>query len=151
MLNILSRSFNHNPFTALDEVMNLMSRENSNGNCCTVHAPAALAIDIRERKSDFIVEASLPGFRKDEVDVQMHDGMLTITAHRETSNEASDASAESHGQWIRRERSVTSLARQVRLPEGVSGDGIKAELTNGVLTLQIPKPAQLQPRKISIG
>ncbi len=142
---IRNRSFAHNPFRAIDEVMNLVARDISGGNCCSVNAPAALAVDIRERDKEFLVEASLPGFRKDEVEVQLHDGVLSIAAHRQESNETSDDG------WIRRERAVTSLARQVRLPDGVTSDGIRADLADGVLTVRIPKPAQLQPRKISIG
>jgi len=146
MLNtIRQRTFAHNPFAAIDEFMNLVARENTNGGCCAVNAPASLALDIRERQNEFVVEASLPGFKKSEVDVQVHEGSLVIAANREVSNDSSDDN------WIRRERAVSSLQRQVRLPEGVSGDGIKADLADGVLTVRIPKPAQLQPRKISIG
>ncbi|MBM4112938.1 MAG: Hsp20/alpha crystallin family protein [Phycisphaerae bacterium] len=139
------RSFARNPFRAIDEVMNLVARDFANGSCCAVNAPAALAVDIREREKEYLVEASVPGFRKDEVDVQMHEGVLSISANRQESNETIDEG------WIRRERSTTNLSRQVRLPEGVTSDGIRADLSDGVLTVRIPKPAQLQPRKISIG
>lgn len=135
------RTFTHSPFPSIDEFMNLVSR----GNCCSVNAPSALAIDIRERKSEYLVEASLPGFRKEEVDVQLHDGVLTIAAHRASTDETGDET------WIRRERSVISFERQIKLPEGVTGEGIKADLAEGVLTVRIPKPAQVQPRKISIA
>ena len=142
---IRNRSFSHAPFRAIDEVMNMVARECGTGSCCSVNAPAALVVDIRERDREFLVEASLPGFRKEDVEIQLHDGVLSIAANRQESSESSDEG------WIRRERSTTSLARQVRLPEGVTSDGIRADLSNGVLTVHIPKPAQLQPRKITIG
>jgi len=145
MLNtIRNRGFAHNPFTAIDEMMNLVTRDFANPSCA-VSTPAALAIDIRERESEFVVEASLPGFSKNEIDVQLHDGVLSISANREQSRDTTDEG------WVRRERCTTSMARQVRLPDGVSSDGIRADLSDGVLTVRIPKPAQLQPRKISIG
>lgn len=142
---IRPRHFMHSPFAALDEFMNLATREGSNGNCCGATAPVALPIDIRERQHDFIVEASLPGFKRNEIEVQMHEGRLTISANREASSTSGDET------WILRERAAARLARHVRLPEGVSGEGIKAELVDGVLTVLIPKPAQLQPQKISIA
>lgn len=144
LTTVRNRSFAHNPFAALDEMMNLVARDFANSSCA-VNAPAAMAIDIREREKEYIVEASLPGFRKDEIDVQLHDGVLSIVANRSESQESNDEN------WIRRERCTTSMARHVRLPDGVTSDGIRADLSDGVLTVRIPKPAQLQPRKITIG
>lgn len=142
---IVRRTFSHSPFLALDEFMNLLGRETAADGCCDGKASASLAVDIRESKDEFVVEASLPGFKKGEVDVQVHDGLLSINASRETCTESKDET------YLRRERSVTSLARQVRLPDGVDGTSVKAELVDGVLTLRIPKPAQLQPRKVDIA
>lgn len=165
MNTILNRSFAHGPFRSIDEVLNLVARDLAGGaSCCAPAEPAALPVDIREREHEFVVEASIPGFRKGEVEVELHDGVLTITATRQESCCETKPGAESCcesksgasageavvDRWIRRERHESNLSRRVALPEGVMSEGIRADLADGILTVRIPKPAKLQPRKIKI-
>ncbi|MDX2148160.1 MAG: Hsp20/alpha crystallin family protein [Planctomycetota bacterium] len=104
-----------------------------------------LALDVSEDDSAVIVRASLPGFRKDDVDVEVHDGVLTIKAqHTEEKEENSE-------RYYRRERRVGSLSRRVALPSVISEDKVEASLTDGVLTLRLPKIPTAQPKKVRIG
>lgn len=92
-----------------------------------------------------IVRASLPGFKKEEVDVQVHEGVLSIRGQR--TEEATQTSERYH----RRERRTGLVSRLISLPETVNGEDVKAELKDGVLTLRLPKTPKEQPRKVQIS
>ncbi|MCK9486796.1 MAG: Hsp20/alpha crystallin family protein [Dehalococcoidia bacterium] len=106
----------------------------------------SLALDVFEQDGHLIVEASLPGFSKDEVDVQVHDGILAIKAQR--SSEREEGKPGSH--YYRRERSWGSVSRRVALPGIVKDEDVSAELKNGVLRLAIPLPQKPSPKQIEI-
>lgn len=105
---------------------------------------APLALDIVESPSDVMVRASLPGFRREDVNVEIHDRILTISATRQEDKE------ESNQTFHLRERRVGSVARRVELPESVQGEAASAELKDGVLTLRFPKAAASMKRQIEI-
>jgi HSP20 family protein len=103
-----------------------------------------LPLDIQEDEQNLIVRASLPGFSKDEVNVELNKGVLAITAeHREEKEERT-------ARFIRRERRMGSLARQVVLPGNLKEEQCRAELESGVLTLIIPKNREGGIRKIEV-
>jgi HSP20 family protein len=104
-----------------------------------------LALDVSEDDSDVIVRASLPGFAKDDIDVQVHSGVLTIKAEQTVESETKDE------RFYRRERRSGSVSRRVALPSNVQEDQASAELRDGVLTLRLPKVEKETPRKITIG
>ena len=103
-----------------------------------------LALDVSEDESHVIVRASLPGFSKDQVHVEVHDGVLSITAETEEETE------ERTERYYRRERRTGSVSRRVALPSVVQEGEAKAELKNGELVLRLPKEPKATPRKISI-
>ncbi len=107
----------------------------------------ALPVDITEKDGDIVVRASLPGFAKDEIDVQVHEGVLSITAERSEQHEESGEDGE---RYYRRERRVGSVSRRIALPDGVDGAKVEAELRDGVLTLTIPTPEEAKPKQIEI-
>ncbi len=107
----------------------------------------ALPVDIAEKDGDIIVRASLPGFAKDEIDVQAHDGVLSITAQRSEQHEESSDEDE---RYYRRERHVGSVSRRIALPQAVDGAKVEAELRDGVLTLTVPTPEEAKPKQIEI-
>jgi len=130
MERVLNRFFNDPFFESLPSV--LASEE------------GALALDVSEDDANVIVRASLPGFRKEDVEVEVHDGVLTIkAAHTEEHEEKGE-------RFYRRERQFGSVSRRVALPSAVVEDDASAELKDGVLTLRIPKTRQATPKKISI-
>lgn len=110
-----------------------------------------LALDIGECEQSIVITASLPGFAKDEVQVEVDDGVLSISAQRHTG--ASSEGATPEVTWHSRERRQVNWSRSVRLPDGVNGDGVTAELKDGVLTIIVPRPTKeaLSGRKIQIN
>jgi HSP20 family protein len=107
-------------------------------------AEGTLPLDISEDERHVIVRASLPGFTKEQIDVQVHDGVLTVKAtHDEEREEKSE-------RFYRRERRFGSLSRSIELPGTVEGDRTEAQLKDGVLSLRIPKSERALPRKVEI-
>ena len=104
-----------------------------------------LALDVTEDGEAVTVVANVPGFTRDQIEIEVHDGVLSINAKREEEKE--EKTAEYH----RRERYSGSLSRRVALPAQVVEANAKAELRDGVLTLRLPKSQQNAPRKISIN
>lgn len=105
----------------------------------------ALPLDVSEDDKTVIVRASLPGFTKEDVNVEVHDGVLTIKA------EHTDVREEKAEKFYRKERRTGSLSRRVALPSTVVEAETRAELSEGVLTLRIPKSQRAMPKKIAIN
>ena len=103
-----------------------------------------LPVDIYERDGKLQVRASLPGFNKDDIDVQVHEGVLSIDAKLAAEDETGE------GRWYRRERHISSVSRRIALPDVVQDAEVDAELADGVLTLSLPLQAKPQPRQIEI-
>lgn len=104
----------------------------------------ALALDISEDENSLIVRASLPGFTKENVDVEVHEGVLSIKAtHADQAEEKGET-------FLRRERRTRSLERRISLPPNVEGNEGEAELKDGVLTLRLAKVPTPQPRKLAV-
>jgi HSP20 family protein len=103
-----------------------------------------LPVDVYERDGSLQVEASLPGFTKDDIDIQVHEGVLSINAKHTAEDEAGS------GRYFRRERHINSVSRRIALPDVVQDAEVDAELTNGVLTLSLPLQEKPQPRQIEI-
>jgi HSP20 family molecular chaperone IbpA len=114
-----------------------------------------LPVDIHETDGTFVITASLPGFRKEDVAIEMKDGVLTITAERSettaTHGSTQPTAARPAIQWHRRERRLVNWTRSLRLPEGVTGEGITAELKDGVLTVTVPQPKKQDGVRISVN
>lgn len=104
----------------------------------------ALALDISESEDSLVIRASLPGFRKEDVNIEVHEGVLTISATREQETE------EQNEKFYRRERRTGSVSRRVALPSMVADDQADAELKDGVLTLRLPKSKKDSPKRISV-
>ena len=104
-----------------------------------------LALDVSENDANVIVRASLPGFSKEDVEIEIHDGVLTINAtHTEESEETDE-------RFYRKERRVGSVHRRLALPSQVLEDTAEANLADGVLTLRLPKTQKAQARKVTIN
>ncbi len=106
--------------------------------------PGTLPVDVSEKDHEVIVRTSLPGFKKDEIDIQVQNGMLTIKAEHDEEKETKDES------FFRKERRYGMVTRTVALPATVVDDGAKAELNNGVLTLRIPQAETARPKRIAV-
>ena len=89
-------------------------------------------LDIEETADAFKIHAELPGVKKDEIGLELNDGVLAISVKKEESAE------EEKKNYLHRERRFTSMLRKVHLPE-VKVDGIKARLEDGVLSIELEK------------
>ena len=101
--------------------------------------------DIRDEGAHYLLQADLPGFRKEDIDLDVKDGVLTISA----KHQADDRTAADN--YICRERRTGSYARSFDV-SGIREDGIGASYENGVLKLTLPKAGEPEPqsRKIAI-
>lgn len=104
--------------------------------------------DIRETDDAYILEAEVPGFEKDKINIDYHNNVLTISGKEERESGEQDKES---GNYIRRERSVQSFNRQF-LIQDIKADEIKAEYKDGLLTINLPKenPEEQKARKIEI-
>lgn len=96
--------------------------------------------DIRDAGDRFVLEAELPGFNKEDIKLDVKDGILTISAqHTENKDEKDDK-----GSYIRRERRYGSFTRSFDIT-GVDDEHITASYNNGVLELNLPKAVPVVP------
>ena len=110
----------------------------------TGEVTGAYPVDIREDDDAIHVDAEMPGFKQDEIDVSIDKGVLRITAERETP-EASEKET-SH----LNERRFTRVERAFTLPTPVDEDSVDARLGDGVLHLTLPKTGERKPRRIEV-
>jgi HSP20 family protein len=103
------------------------------------------ALDVYEEEENFTVQAELPGFKREDIEVLLHDGKLAISGERKAEKRHEDA--EVH----RAERYVGRFQRAVVLPVTVATDKVKASYTDGVLTVTLPKTDEAKPKKIDVS
>ena len=101
------------------------------------HAQNMMKTDIRETDGSYELDVDLPGFKKDEVQVQLKDGYLTISAAKGLDKDEEDKK----GNYIRRERYAGSTSRSFYVGNGVKNEDVHAKFENGVLRLSVPKKA----------
>jgi HSP20 family protein len=104
-------------------------------------------IDLVENENGYVMHASLPGFKPDEVQVQVTGDTLTIRGeHREEPQ-----TNQENQQYLMRERRVATVYRAITLPAPIDADKAQANFEHGVLTLTLPRAQSAQPKQISIG
>ena len=99
------------------------------------HRAAAMRTDVKETENGFELAIDLPGYKKEDVQAELKDGYLTITASVNKNNDEKDE----HGKYIRRERYCGSCSRSFLVGEHLTQEDIKARFENGVLMIDIPK------------
>jgi len=107
--------------------------------------PAMLPLDISENDNEFIVKASLPGVRPEDVQITVHGDTLTVRGETKAEQEKKDE------HYHLRERRYGLFQRTVRLSAPVRTDQAKAEFQDGILTLTLPKAEEAKPKQIKIG
>ena len=91
--------------------------------------------DVKEKDNGFEIAMNLPGFKKENVQAELKDGYLTVTASTNTSNDTKDED----GRYIRRERYSGSCSRRFYVGEQITEEDIKARFEDGVLKVDVPK------------
>ncbi len=103
-----------------------------------------LALDVSSTDEAYTVQASLPGFSPDNVDVSVDRNVLTIKA--EVNSEKEDEKPT----YVLRERYQGSYQRSLRLPEGINAGEVAASFDNGLLTVTVPKAEEVKPNRIPV-
>ncbi len=102
-------------------------------------------VDIAEDKDRMLVTAELPGFKEDEVQIQMEGNLLTIRGERKFEQEKEGRN------YHRVERSYGQFVRSFTLPNNVDRENIRAHFRNGLLEIELPKREDAKPREIKIS
>ena len=105
----------------------------------------SMDVDIYERDGKTIVEASLPGFTREEIDIQLHEGVLSITARHSEEQE------DTQRNYYRRERRFGHLTRRIPLPASVRADQINAQFKDGVLRIELDVPGDAEGKPIEVN
>ena len=131
-------------------------------------APAGVyGVDVYEDAEHLYIDAELPGFTRDQLDVTIDDGVLTITAERPApaptmavTSQPTEGAEKKEGAsdqeqpspiWHVRERRATRMRRSFSLPKTIDGSSVEAKLNDGVLRLTLGKRPEAKPRKITVA
>ena len=104
-------------------------------------------VDLYEDQNHAYVRAELPGVNRDDIQVEMTDGTLTITAARKTPATGSGQAPATDGQ----PGQTSSFSRSLTIPAEISADQVSAAYENGILTVTLPKREEAKPKKITVA
>ena len=99
------------------------------------HANNVMKTDVKETDTGYEVDIDLPGFKKGEINAQLDNGYLTISAAKGLDKDEKDKK----GKYIRKERYAGAMSRSFYVGEGVTQEDIKAKYEDGILRLSVPK------------
>lgn len=102
-------------------------------------------VDIEEDSEKLVLTAELPGFKEDQIDLQVEGGVLTIRGER-TFEDKQDGKS-----FHRVERSYGQFVRSFTLPNNVDRDNVKASFKDGLLSIELPKREEAKPRQIKVS
>lgn len=143
----MTRLVSYDPMGILSEINRLFDNSgypgNNRGSETSQWVPA---VDVKEDESKYHFLMDLPGIKKEDVSVSMHDNVLTIEGFREHEHEDKDKE-----NYYRYERVKGKFYRQFTLPESVDEESIKANMKNGVLEVAIPKKEVPKAKKIDVS
>ena len=96
-----------------------------------------LAVDVHEDKDNYFASFEVPGVKKEDLKIELNNGLLTVSAEKRTKEGEQESSY--------------SLTRSVSVPDGVNAEAIGAKLTDGILTVTLPKQERSKPRTIALN
>jgi HSP20 family protein len=135
------------PFRDMVSMRRMMDRlidQNLVGDGEVAQGDWALPLDVREQENEYLVKASLPGVKLDDIEVTFNKGILTVKGDVKEDVEKEE------GQYHLRERRWGTYSRSISLPSSIKADAIEAEFTDGVLSLRLPKSEEVKPKRINI-
>ena len=106
---------------------------------------SAPAIDMYQTENDVVVKAAVPGFKADEVQINVTEDVLTIKGELKQEEEKKEKS------WQIREHRRGAFERSISLPTAVTSDKARADFENGILTITLPKSERVKPKTITIN
>ena len=107
--------------------------------------PSTLALDVAENENEFVIHASLPGVKPEDLQIAVHGDVLTIRGESKFEEEKKGHT------WHLRERRHGTYQRSLSLGTPVNADKANAQFEQGVLTLTLPKAEAAQPKQIKVG
>ena len=144
---------NSAPWPALDRWSNLRDELNSffdmpfssgfgrTGQLFTGWSPA---LDLYESGDHFVAAVELPGMRKEDIDISLHDGALTISGERKHESNNGETAQ-------RTERYVGTFRRSIALPTRVDANKVSATYQDGILKVTLPKAEEAKPKQIQVS
>ena len=131
------------PFRIMDALLG--------GDAFAAFTPAAPAFaptfEVRETKDAYVFKADVPGIPENELVIQLTGNVLSISGERKQEQ----GNAQENERYFAFERSYGQFSRSFSLPDSADGERATAEVKDGVLTLRVPKKAEVQPRRITVG
>lgn len=105
---------------------------------------ASPAVDIIDKPNEIIVKAEMPGVAKENIDISMQEGTLTL------KGEIKEEAEKEGGEYSYSERTYRYYSRAINIPVKIAAEAIKATLKDGILSVHLPKAEDLQPKKIKV-
>jgi HSP20 family protein len=103
------------------------------------------ALDLYEDKDNLYVKMEMPGMKREDIDVSLHEGSLSVSGERKSEQKHEDAEV------YRAERFFGRFQRTVTLPTPVASDKVKAQYQDGILTITLPKTEEAKPKHINVN
>jgi HSP20 family protein len=103
------------------------------------------ALDVAEENDDYVIKASVPGVRPEDIDITIADNVLTIKGESKADEEIKEEN------YHLRERRFGSFSRSISLPATIDAEKVEANCENGVLTLRLPKSEAVKPKRINVN
>lgn len=103
------------------------------------------ALDVSDDKDSLVVKVELPGMKKEEINLSLHDGVLSISGERKHESKKQEGGA------FRSERYFGKFHRSVTLPTAVDANKVNASYKDGILTVELPKAEEAKPKQIAVN
>jgi len=102
------------------------------------------AVDLYENGDNFVVRAEVPGMKKEDIEISLHDGSLSISGERKAEDKRQE------GEVYRAERFFGRFQRTISFPAPVAADKVTAHYQDGILTVTLPKTEEAKPKQIDV-
>lgn len=145
-LSLFNPTFANDVFDAFDRGYGLLTPLSESGS-----VPAFMTtprVDVRETDGAYVMEMDLPGLTGDDVELNLKERVLTISSVKDTKKE--EKKKDGGVEYLIRERREYSFNRRFTLPEDIDAEKVTADVKNGVLTVNIPRKPEAQPRQIQV-
>jgi HSP20 family protein len=126
-----------------DEINRLFDPLDANGSTGAFNTWAP-AVDLFEDKDNLVLRAELPGMKKEDIEISLHENTVTISGERKNEKKYEG------GDTSREERFFGRFTRSINLPKAVEPGKVKASYVDGILTVTLPKAEEAKPRQIQI-
>lgn len=111
-----------------------------------IEKPTTVKVNIKETDTTFEFEVLAPGFKKEEISIELENRILKISAQQEEQEEVKEGT-----KFLRTEFSNSTFERSFKLPQSILEDNISARMENGILMISVQKVAKIEPEKRTIA